>query len=305
MPTAEQLCRTRCRRVARAMWLYVGLPYLAVTLIFFALQRQLIYRPSAAADLSVAACRLPADAVQDVRLEAQDGVTLKGWLLRARGRPQAGKSPLVLYFPGNAGHRFGRLSDLQEFAAAGWDVLIFDYRGYGDSGGSPAESALESDAQQIWQYARNSLGYDEQRIVVFGESLGGAVALSLWKPDREDAAVPQPTALMLNSTFTTMPEVVAWHYPWFPFRWLLWDRWPSAERIPRVTVLTMIFHGTDDEFVPFAQGQRLASLAAKGRFVKVEGGVHNSIPLGQVRRELEQLFPQQADVEQVAPTVVE
>lgn len=301
MSANDGTTRTRIRRMVRAMWLYVGLPYLAVTLIFFALQRQLIYHPSVAADLSVAACRLPADAVQDVRLEAQDGVTLKGWLLRAQGQNQSGTSPLVLYFPGNAGHRLERLSDLQEFAAAGWDVLIFDYRSYGDSGGSPSESALAADARQIWQFAQKELQYQPNRIVVFGESLGGAVALSLWR----DLDTPQPAALLLNSTFTSLPEVVAWHYPWFPFRWLLWDRWSSAERIARVTVPVVVFHGTDDEFVPFAHGQRLASLAAKGRFVKVEGGVHNSIPLGQIRRELEQLFSLRADVEQVAPTLVE
>lgn len=131
-------------RLARAIWLYGGIPYLSVTLIFVVLQRRLIYQPTAAADLSMAACRIAPDKGRDITIQADDGTRLNGWLLfEDETRAGTNEVPLVLYFPGNSGNRFERLSDLLEFTESGFDLLIVDYRGYGDSEGTPTESVLE------------------------------------------------------------------------------------------------------------------------------------------------------------------
>lgn len=269
------------RRVRRALLLYIITPYLAVTLIFAVFQRQLLYRPTKAANLHLAG-----DAGIDVQLRTPDGATLRGWLLsgRAGQGKETNRLPLVLYFPGNSLNRKERLSDLREIASHGFDVLIFDYRGYGDSSGSPSEARLSADARQIWNYATGELGCDAARIVVFGESLGGAVALSLWSPD--SPSPPKPAALVLSSTFASLPQTVAWHYPLFPFQYLLLDRWPSLERISRVNAPVVVFHGADDDFVPIEQGRQLARAARDGRFVEIPGGTHNEIPVAQLHERL-------------------
>jgi len=273
------------RRVLRPVGLYAVVPYLAVTLIFAAFQRQLMYRPTTAASLCAADIGLDPERVRDVELPTPEGDTLRGWLVKS-SEETAGLAPLVVYFPGNASHRLGRIDDLREVADCGFDVLIFDYRGYGDSSGAPSERKLSGDARRVWEFAKK-LQPDERRIVLFGESLGGAVLLSLWA--QSDLPAPRPAAVILNDTFTSMADTVAWHYPLFPFQFLLLDRWPSLERIPRVPSPITIFHGTADEFVPVHQGRTLASAAADARFVEIPGGQHNDIPLQRLRAELEQL----------------
>jgi hypothetical protein len=275
------------RRIGRALFLYVVVPYLAVVLIFAVIQRRLMYRPTSADDLRAEAVRLDPKLVRDVQIETPDGATLRGWLLTAVRPDSDERSPLVIYFPGNSLNRHERLTDLREVARSGFDVLIFDYRGYGDSTGSPSEGALTADAQRVWEFARDELQYTEDQIVIFGESLGGAVAILLWSSDV--ARHPQPAALILNSTFTSMSSVVAWQYPWFPFQYVLLDRWPSIERIGQVRSPVVVFHGDADEMAPVSQGKELAASAAEGQFVEIAGGGHNDIPIGRLRRELRRI----------------
>ena len=274
----------------RAFLLYALVPYLVVVSVFTVFQRRLMYQPTVTETLRIAAVDSNPAFGRDTELQTGDGNTLRGWLLyrQARLDNQAVQAPLVLYFPGNAQNRHARISDLQKFAASGFDVLIFDYRGYGDSTGSPTEANLSADALLIWKYVQDELGYDEAKIVVFGESIGGAVALSMWS--KENPNPPQPAAVILNATFTSMPQTVAWHYPLFPFQFLLLDRWPSIERIPRVNAPVVIFHGTDDQIVPVAHGRALAQAASQARFIEIPGGTHNEIPTLRLRQELDAIL---------------
>jgi uncharacterized protein len=273
------------KHFGRIVIVYGCIPYLSVTVLFTVFQRRLMYHPTVAESLSVAHVGLVADFARDVQILTEDGHTLHGWLIRHRPAGDAtSEAPLVIYFPGNAGNRQDRIADLREVAASGFDVLVFDYRGFGDSTGSPSEWALTSDAQRAWQYACGELQYAPDRIVVFGESLGGAVALSLWATESPES--PQPASVILNSTFTTMPDVVAWQYPVFPFRYLLLDHWPSVRHIPHVPSPVIVFHGTEDEIVPVNQGRTLASLSPQARFIDIPGATHNEIPMTQLRQEL-------------------
>lgn len=277
-PRASAAPRSWRQRICRWFVLYAVTPYLVVTLVFVILQRDLMYQPKVAQSLSVADAGLDAEVARDVQIETDDGEVLRGWLIAASeefGEAPA-ETPLIIYFPGNSQNRQHRCADIFELARRGFDVLIVDYRGFGDSTGSPSESALTADARLIWQYACTELQYEESTIVVFGESLGGAVALSLWSDP--DWQMPQPAALLLSSTFTSMPETVAWHYPAFPFQYFVLDRWPSIDRIPRVDAPVTVFHGTADEIVPVSQGRRLAGAAVDGTFVEVPDGTHNDIP---------------------------
>ncbi len=249
-----------------------------------------MYQPTVAGRLRIADIGADDASGMDTELKTADGNTLQGWLLYGKGRHgrPVGQSPLVLYFPGNSLNRRERINDLREIASRGFDVLIFDYRGFGDSTGSPTESGLSADALLVWNYARDRLGYDERRIVVFGESIGGAVALSLWSSENKDP--PRPAAVFLNSTFTSMPQTVAWHYPLFPFQFLLLDRWPSIERIRRVDSPVIVFHGAEDRIVPVDQGRALAQAAPHARLIETPGANHNEIPMMRLREELDAIL---------------
>jgi uncharacterized protein len=288
------------RRLIRAVVLFVLIPYLAVTLIFVALQRQFLYpgvRAAVPAERRVASER----EVRDVRLTTSDGLELHGWLVAPvpvstgdEASPEGGSSDatLVIFFPGNAENRWGRLTDCRDFTLAGAHVLLFDYRGYGENPGSPSEAALAGDAREIWQFAVRELQFRPERIVLFGESLGGAIATRLAAETSREGT--PPAGLILNSTFASLPETVGWHYPLFPFRYLLLDRYPTAERIRGVTCPVVIFHGTEDEFVPLEHGRRLFAAAPESsrggvpkRFVELRGSGHNSLPASTLHEALD------------------
>ena len=281
LPTAKSLRR----RILRGVAIYALLPYLSVTVICTLAQRRLMYRPSVAGSFSVNELKLKAPQFSDVQIKTADDEVLNGWLLKAStNENSAGK--LVIYFPGNSMNRYERIYDLQEVASYGYDVLIFDYRGFGDSTGSPTEFNISRDAKLIWQYATSELQYAEKDIVVFGESLGGAVALSLWSnetPLNGHERLPHPDALILSSTFASMPRTVKFNYPWFPFQYLVYDRWPSLDRIPRVTCPITILHGMDDDMVPISEARALAAASSHATFIEIPGAGHNDVPMHQLQ----------------------
>ncbi len=276
--------------------IYVCIPYFVVIALAFCFQRSLMYHPAPAADLSVemiGPISQESDG-KDVQIETPDGDLLQGWhVRRARSEDVSDPAPLLIYFPGNAGNRSHRVHDVREFCAAGFDVLFFDYRGFGGSTGSPSEAKLTADARLVWKYARETLRYEEHCIVLFGESLGGAVVLSLW--GTEPSNHPHPAAVVLNSTFAYMPDVVQWHYPHFPLRYLVLDRWPSGDRIARVQCPITLFHGTSDEIVPVSQSHVLVSKAANARLIELPGVTHNNVPMGSLRTQLERIALQVAE----------
>ena len=200
---------------------------------------------------------------------------------------EAPDTVLLIYFPGNSLNRYERRLDLQEVHSAGMDLLIFDYRGFGDSSGSPTEAALTGDAEAIWRYAVDDLGYSPDQIVIFGESLGGAVAVSLWRPD---GPKPQPFALVLNSTFYSMKQTVVDQYPYFPFHWFLMDTWASCEVFPQINCQISVFHGTEDEMIPLGQAKRLTGANPRSELIVVNGGTHNEIPTQRLKRRLTNLL---------------
>jgi uncharacterized protein len=290
--------RTLRQQLARAILIYVLVPYFSVTLIFTLFQRKLMYRPTKAVSLKVADLRLDPTQIRDVQLQTSDGITLNGWLLlpqptsldvheqpAGEQEKQSRTEQLVIYFPGNAQNRSLRRGDLEEIARCGFHVLIFDYRGYGDSSGSPSETGIAADAREIWKFAHEELNFCDEQIVLFGESLGGAVALSLWSEESGDH--PQPQAVLLSSTFASMPRTVACNYPWFLFQYLVLDQWRSIDRISRVKAPIRIFHGTSDKLIPIEEARLLALASGDiSRLTEIQGGEHNDIPMHLLRQEL-------------------
>ncbi|WP_197443506.1 alpha/beta hydrolase [Maioricimonas rarisocia] len=246
-----------------------------------------MYPASRAARLQAAQTGLPSHVVQDVVATADDGLHLRG-LLYGTERCTEEAAPLVIFFPGNGGHRLHRLPTAMGLLSLGCAVLHFDYRGYGDNPGVTSEPSLHADALAVWKYATQHLEIPAERIVLFGESLGGAVATRL----AVRAGTP-PAAVVLNGTFASMVETAAWHYPYLPIRWVLRDRWPSIDYVPQVTSSLLQFHGTADDIVPLDHGRALFEAAPthcrRGQpksFVPLDGYGHNNITLATMRPEL-------------------
>lgn len=202
----------------------------------------------------------------DVWLTTADGVHLHGWFLpnpRRRASPHT-----LLFLHGNAGNISHRSASLAIFAELGLDQLIIDYRGYGQSDGKPSETGLYRDAAAAWRWLTEARGVAPADIVVFGRSLGGAVATEL-------ASRVQPGALIVESSFTDVAAMARLHHPllarFVPLRYRL----PSAEYLAQVRSPVLVLHSPDDGIVPFAHGEALfAAAPGPKRFVELAGG-HN------------------------------
>ncbi len=250
--------------------------YLLLCVVMFARQRKLVYFPGPAPAAN------PGDhglAFDELELSTADGEVLHAWRVRARGGLDASESVapgapvgggrgtlLVVHCHGNAGNMENRIPVAGAFAAMGFDCLLFDYRGYGRSSGSPTEQGLYQDALAAYEWAR-SAGYAPGAIAVFGESLGAAVAVEL-------ARLRPVAGVVLENAFTSLPDMGAALYPWLPVRLLARDRFDSLAKVPELAAPILALHGRADEIVPFALGQRLAA-AAKAELVELPGG-HNS-----------------------------
>jgi len=224
--------------------------------VVFALQRKLVYFPSAG-PLPSAEEVLPGG--RDVRLVTADSLYLAGWHFEVPDAPAT-----VVVFPGNGGNRLGRAPLARALVDRGLSVLLFDYRGYGDNPGKPSEEGLTMDA-------RAALDLIDGPVIYFGESLGAAVAAEL-------ATYRAPAGLVLRSPFTSLAAVGSHHYPWLPVRMLLLDKFPVVERVSSLELPTVVVLGTADSVVPPAQSREVAA-AARARLIEVAGADHNDVAL--------------------------
>lgn len=204
---------------------------------------------------------------EDVWLQTEDGVRLHGWYLP---HPQARR--VLLFFHGNAGNISHRQASLEIFHRLGLSVLILDYRGYGRSEGRPSEQGLYRDARAAWDHLVEGLGVAPGDIVLFGRSLGGAVAAQLAS---ELAAQVRPGALILESTFSSARELVREIYP--ILSWLIVRRYEfdTVARVRTVTAPVLVLHSRDDEIIPFDLGRRVYEAAPGPKAFHALRGDHN------------------------------
>lgn len=277
----------RSRRWTRQLALAVLLPYGVITGMLAYFQRSLIYLPTRGS-VDVAEAGFPEGQLRPIQRTTDDGLTLHGWLVLADGADltdpllPADERPVILYLPGNGGHRGYRAKELRQFTGLNCHVVYFDYRGYAENAGRPSEEDLARDARGAWRFATDDLGVDNERVVIWGESLGGGVATRL-AADLCAEGTP-PRGLMLRGTFTSLVDAASYHYPWLPVRWVLVDRFPSIERIGNVTCPLLMVHGRLDTIVPFEQGQSLFDAAPEQSaggvpktFIELPQAGHNDI----------------------------
>ena len=251
------------KRLGR-MWIklliIVAAAYAGICLLVFLLQARLVYLPTREIAAHPDAAGLP---YEPVALTTSDGLRLSAWFVPA-GEPRGA----VLFCHGNAGNISYRFDTLRILHDLGLSTLIFDYRGYGESEGRPNEDGTYRDAEAAWRWLIEEKGMAPERIVVFGRSLGGGVASWL-------AAEHPPGALVLESTFTSLPDMGAWIYPFLPVRLLARIHYPTLERMPKLACPVLVAHSRDDTLVPYDHGRRLFEAAAEPKaFLELQGD-HN------------------------------
>lgn len=272
---------------AKRIAIDIVIGYALICLGVFFLQKKMVYQREQAESLAPADFGFAAAQAREISTQSSGGNTIRGWQItsfRGGTNPDQNlaKAPLVaLFFCGNAGNKSDRGSKFRLLSGMGAEVVCFDYRGYGDSEGSPDEEGLAADARAAWDLLRKK-GVPANRIVIHGESLGGGVATRLASELCKENT--PPGGLILEATFPRLAAVAGLHYPYLPVSLILTQKFPSAERIPALTCPLLQFHGAKDDIIPLTLGRELFSAApkksssgAENLFIELPDCDHNTV----------------------------
>jgi hypothetical protein len=265
------------------------LVYLGLLLLMRLFESRLIYFPGYQRTLLIppVSLNLPTERIE---FTTEDGIILVSWLIRAEA-DSTGRWLLICH--GNAGNlsEFDRPMHYAGLRRLGLNLLAFDYRGYGESEGSPSEAGLYRDAQAAYRYLGEKQGATPDRIIVFGHSLGSAVAV--------DLASRVPVAgLIVEGALTSAIDRGQELYPYIPVRWIAGSRFSAIEKISNVRAPKLFLHAVGDEVIPPAHGRRLYQAAPPPKtFVELQGGhgdafdVDSANYFGSIARFLSSLTP--------------
>lgn len=247
--------------IKKSIRLLVALAVLFVMFRWF--EHSQVYHPTRQLDATPTELRRE---FQDARFKTGDGVELHGWFWPANtNSPRAHQVFLICHGNGgNISHRLGLCATLLETGAS---VFIFDYRGYGQSGGRPGEEGTYRDAQAAHAWLRQE-GFRDEDIIAFGESLGGGVAGEL-------ALRETVGAVVLQSTFTSIPDIGAELFPWLPVRWISTIKYDTRTRLPRIRVPVLVMHSRTDDLVGFHHAEKNFAAANEPKMFCELRGTHN------------------------------
>ncbi len=250
-------------RIKRMLWTIIAallIGYLALIVLVLIGQKGMLYYPMRDIDAT------PQDrglSFEEVTLRTGDGLDISAWYV-----PAPDERAVLLFCHGNAGNISHRLDSILIFHNLGLSVMIFDYRGYGKSQGSPSEKGTYRDAEAAWDYIVNQKNIDPERVILFGRSLGGAIAAEL-------AVRHKAGALIIESGFTSVPDVGKRMFPYLPVRLLARYNYNTAEKAGNAPVPKLIIHSPEDEIMPFEHGTSLFERAAEPKEFLEIGGGHN------------------------------
>lgn len=250
--------------IAKRMLLLITVSFVAVYLLLiayvYARQGKMLYVPAKEIEATPHNIGLN---YQDLTLRTKDGVEISAWYI-----PAEDERGFLLFCHGNAGNISHRLDSIRIFHNLGLSVLIFDYRGYGKSRGSPNEEGTYLDSEAAWDYLVTVLHARPEKIVIFGRSLGSAVAAEL-------ALRKQARSLIMESAFTSVPALAKKFFPHLPVSLISRYHYESINKVGRLKLPKLFIHSPEDEIVPYEQGTRLFEMAHEPKeFLKIVGG-HN------------------------------
>lgn len=248
-----------------AIWIILSVVgiYIVFAGYLFIFQARYVYYPHLALQIPLADPGHIGLAFENISFETIDGLKLTGWFI-----PKENSRGVLLFCHGNAGNIGHRLESIQLFNRLGLEIFIFDYRGYGESEGKPTENGTYLDAEAAWKYLVNERKIKQDKIVIFGRSLGGGIASWL-------ASGYTPRALILESTFTSLPDIAAARYWFMPIRLLMRIKYNTMDRISNLNCPILVAHSRDDENIPVIHGQRLYQNASKPKEFLEITGTHN------------------------------
>ncbi len=247
------------------LFLAITLFYLAAMIAIYFAQAMFIYAPHMPTRDIVAS---PSDIglnYENLNLITSDKEKIHAWYIPASTET----SLTVLFLHGNAGNISHRLETIKIFNHLGLNFLIFDYRGFGKSTGKPSEQGTYLDADTAWQYLIEEKNLRPDQIIIAGRSLGGGVAAELAKE-------VQPAMLILESTFTSMTEVSAKHYPFMPTSLIVKHEYETFYKLKDIHCPIVIAHSKSDEVIPYEHSQRNFTIANEPKkFIELQGGHGN------------------------------
>ncbi len=243
--------------------IFAGGLYCALCLYLFLMQDRLIFYPNMPSrELTARPTDIGLE-YNSVTIDTADRIALHGWFV-----PASEEKGVILFFHGNAGNISHRLDSLQIFHRLGLSTLIIDYRGYGRSTGKITEQGSYLDAEAAWKYLTEIRNIPSSKIIVFGRSLGAAIAAY-------SAAANLPGGLILESAFTSVPDMAAKLYPIFPVRLLSRYNYNTKNFLLSVKCPVLIIHSPTDEIIPYENGTKLYGAAKQPKsFLEIYGG-HN------------------------------
>ncbi len=249
---------------AERLWIplrILGLAYVGLLLVLFFSQDSLMFVPSRAVTATPQAVGLR---FEPWKIPTADGETLAAWFIPAPN-PQG----ILVYCHGNGGNIGDRVPYLPIFHSLGLSVVLWDYRGYGQSTGRPSEAGLYQDADAVMDYLQQRRSIAPTQTVIYGESLGGGVASYL-------AAQYPVRGWVLAGTFTSAVDRAAELYPFLPVRWLARSRFDTRARLPQITAPVLVLHSVDDEIIPIHHGRALYAAANPPKTLVELTGDHNN-----------------------------
>ena len=208
---------------------------------------------------------------ENIYLSTKDQVKIHAWYI-----PGNTNNKTILFMHGNAGNISHRLETIQIYHQLGFNFLIFDYRGFGNSSGSPSEKGTYLDAKAAWDYLINEKNTEPEDIIIVGRSLGGGVASEMAKHSK-------PAMLVLESTFISMQKISQEHYPFMPTNLIVKHRYDTINKLSDIECPVVVIHSKDDEVVPFSHGKLLYKSANKPKsFIELRGGHGNGFMLSKM-----------------------
>lgn len=252
------------KRVFQSILFIVVTSWLLLAVLLYFYQPKLIFFPHREIEATPALISLD---YEELTLTTSDGIAINAWWI-----PHPAARASVLFLHGNAGNISHRLDSVQIFHDLGLSVLIIDYRGYGKSTGKPSEQGSYLDAEAAWHYLIEDKKIDQDKIIIFGRSLGGAVAS--WLAEKYT-----PAGLIMESSFTSIADIGRYYYPYLPTSLLARIKYASIDRIQNIKSPILIIHSKEDEIIPYSHAEQLFTEAVKEKttqktFMDINGS-HN------------------------------